>query len=61
MDGEYCRIITRDKKVYTGTILSNSPSVHVYQDASTQPRDLNNMEIRIDEEVKQKKMLKNLV
>ena len=60
LDGEYCRIITRDKKIYTGTILSNSPSVHVYQDASTLPRDLNNMEIRIDEEVKTKEDVEKL-
>lgn len=60
LDGEYCKIITRDKKVYTGTILSNSPSVHVYPDASTLPRDLNNMEIRIDEEVKNAEDAKKL-
>ena len=60
LDGEYCRIITRDKTVYTGTILSNSPSVHVYQDASTLPRDLNNMEIRIDEEVKTREDVEKL-
>ena len=35
LDGEYCRIITRDGKVYTGTILSTSPAVHVFKDAST--------------------------
>ena len=34
-DGEYCKIHTRDGKTYTGTILSTSPSVHVYKDAKT--------------------------
>ena len=29
LDGEYCKIYTRKGKVYTGTILSNSPSSHV--------------------------------
>ena len=29
LDGEYCRIYTRGGKVYTGTILSLSPAVHV--------------------------------
>ncbi len=53
-DGEYCYIITRDNKVYTGTFLSNSPAVHVYSDARTLPRDSDNMHIRIDEVVKSK-------
>jgi len=51
LDGEYCKIYTRDNRVYTGTILSTSPSVHVYKDASTKTRDESNMEVRIDEEV----------
>ncbi|MFR5600303.1 MAG: aminopeptidase, partial [Holdemania filiformis] len=32
LDGEYCRIITRQGKVYTGTILSTAPAVHVYKE-----------------------------
>lgn len=54
LDGEYCRIITRDKKVYTGTILSLSPSAHVYDDAKKRERDCESMYIRIDENVKNK-------
>lgn len=54
LDGEYCQILTRDNKKYSGTILSNSPSVHVYPDASSKSRDLNNMIIRIDEVVNNK-------
>ena len=30
LDGEYCRIHTREGKVYTGTILSLSPAIHVF-------------------------------
>ncbi len=52
LDGEYCRIITRDKKVYTGTILSNSPAAHVYEDASSAARKCETMHVRIDEVVK---------
>lgn len=52
LDGEYCRIITRDGRRYTGTILSQSPAVHVYKDASTLPRSEETMEVRIDEIVK---------
>ncbi len=54
LDGEYCRIITRDQKVYTGTILSTSPATHVYPDAKSKPRDCDNMVVRIDEVVKSK-------
>lgn len=60
LDGEYCRIITRDQKVYTGTILSNSASAHVYKDASSSPRDLDHMEVRIDEVVKNAEDVKKL-
>lgn len=52
LDGEYCRIITRDKNVYTGTILSNSPAAHVFEDASSAPRKCETMHVRIDEVVK---------
>lgn len=55
LDGEYCRIYTRDGKMYTGTILSTSPAAHVFKDASSKPRDIDNMEVRIDEVVKTKK------
>ena len=54
LDGEYCRIITRDQKVYTGTILSNSPAAHVYSDAKNAERTCDKMHIRIDEMVKSK-------
>lgn len=53
-DGEYCRVITREGKVYTGTILSNSPSVHVYPDARSSARECEHMEVRLDEVVKSK-------
>ena len=52
LDGEYCKVITRDSKIYTGTILSSSPAVHVYPDASSKIRDIDNIEVRLDEEVK---------
>ena len=54
LDGEYCRIYTRDGKVYTGTILSLSPAVHVHDDAATRPREEKEMAVRIDEKVKSK-------
>ena len=54
LDGEYCRIYTREGKVYTGTILSLSPAAHVFDDAATRPRDEKNLAVRIDEKVKSK-------
>lgn len=50
-DGEYCRIYADGGKVYTGTFLSDSPSCHVYKDASTKERNEDTMYVRIDEEV----------
>lgn len=60
LDGEYCIIRTREGKVYGGTFLSSSPAAHVYEDSSSKRRDADNMEIRIDEEVKSKKDVENL-
>lgn len=54
LDGEYCKIITRDEKVYTGTIISDSPAIHVHPNATTETRDEDHMHIRIDEIVKSK-------
>ena len=49
LDGEYCRIYTRDGQCYSGTILSTSPAAHIYKDASTKKREIDEMEVRIDE------------
>lgn len=60
LDGAYCDVITRDNKTYTGTILSTSTSIHVYKDASTKPRDIDNLRVIIDENVKTKEDVLNL-
>ncbi len=60
LDGEYCRIFTRDGKVYKGTILSTSAATHVYPDANTKSRDIDNLEVRIDELVHSKEDVKKL-
>ena len=52
LDGEYCKIYTRDGRVYTGTILSLSPAAHVFEDAKDRPRNEETMAVRIDEKVK---------
>ncbi len=54
LDGEYCRIHTRNHQVYTGTILSKSPAAHVYPDANTKDRSIEQLEVRIDESVSSK-------
>lgn len=54
LNGEYCKIITRDDVVYTGTILSKAPAAHVYDNANTLPSNFDNLEVRIDEVVKNK-------
>lgn len=60
LDGEYCDIITRDDKVYTGTILSKSPSIHVFKDAATKERDIDNLVVRLDERVSSKEDVSEL-
>lgn len=59
LDGEYCKIQTRFGKTYTGTILCNSASSHVYEDSSKQRKE-DNMIIRIDERVESRKDVSNL-
>ena len=54
LDGEYCKIQTRFNQTYTGTILSNSASSHVYEDSDKQRKE-NNVVVRIDEKVNSKK------
>ena len=60
LDGEYCRIITRKGQVYTETILSTAPAVHVYKEASSQERTEETMEVRIDELVRNEEDVRRL-
>ncbi|QEY35707.1 M42 family metallopeptidase [Caproiciproducens galactitolivorans] len=52
---ENCRIRTRSGKVFEGTLQMNDPSVHVNDEYSKQNRTFADMEIVIDEDVKEKK------
>jgi putative aminopeptidase FrvX len=54
VEGSYCKIHTRDQRVYTGTILIKSSSVHSYDDARTMERTDRNMLVRIDEIIESK-------
>ncbi|MBU1020362.1 MAG: M42 family metallopeptidase [Firmicutes bacterium] len=54
LDGEYCTIMGRDGRSYTGTFLSTSPAAHVYKDAKSKERSPENMYVRLDEVIKTK-------
>lgn len=60
LDSEYCKVRTRDGKIYTGTFLSTSPSSHVYEDAQSKSREPKNMEVRLDEVVRSKEDVEKL-
>ena len=60
LDGEYCKVYTRDNKVYSGTIISISPATHVFPDANSKSRSVDNLEVRLDEKVKNANDVKNL-
>jgi Cellulase M and related proteins len=52
---ENCRIRTRSGKLFEGTLQMNDPSLHVNGEYSKQERTFDDMEIVIDEDVKEKK------
>jgi len=54
-EGGHCRIYTLDDRIYTGTLLLDNPSVHTNPVEKTAKRTLDNMHIRIDEIVEEKK------
>ena len=51
LDGEYCTVLTREGRRYTGTILSQAPAAHVFPEAASMARDESHMEVRLDEKV----------
>ena len=60
LDGEYCTILTREGKKYSGTFLSVFPASHVFKESSTAERTPEKMYVRIDEIVHSAKDVKNL-
>lgn len=48
---ENCNVHTVEGKVYSGTIYTTKPSVHVHSDVRTQERSIENMEVVLDEKV----------
>jgi len=59
-DGEYCQIITRDGKSYSGTFLCKAQAVHVHKGANTMERNTDTMVVRLDEMVHSKDDVRNL-
>ncbi|WOV86289.1 M42 family metallopeptidase [Sporosarcina oncorhynchi] len=55
VEGEYCQIHTASGKDIRGTILMHQTTVHVYRNAGTAERNADNIEVRIDEKVKNAK------
>lgn len=59
-EGEYCRIYTLDDQIYTGTLLLKNPSVHVNKDVKSATRSIDNVHIRLDEKVSERKDVEEL-
>ncbi len=59
INGEYCKIYTRDNNVYSGTILNKDRAVHVHKKASDKVI-LENLIVRLDEKVTNEEDLKTL-
>ncbi|MDR3259048.1 MAG: M42 family metallopeptidase [Fusobacteriaceae bacterium] len=61
LEGENLKVITNDNKEYDGTLIPTKASVHIYpiKDIET-PRSSENMEVRLDEDVKTKKETEDL-
>jgi putative aminopeptidase FrvX len=60
IEGEYCLIETASGKTISGTILMHQQSVHVYKDAGKAERNIDNIEVRLDEKVHSAKEVRAL-
>ncbi|WP_396266108.1 M42 family metallopeptidase [Halobacillus salinarum] len=60
IEGEYCEIHTASDGTYTGTILMQQSSVHVYKESGEKKRDSINMVVRLDEMVHSKQDVQKL-
>ena len=61
VEGEYVNIENNDGKLYSGTILTTKASSHVHgEETKTIERNMDNMEIRLDEKVSSKEDVENL-
>lgn len=51
VEGEYCYVHTASGKKVRGTILMHQTTVHVYKNAGSAERNVDNIEVRLDEKV----------
>lgn len=54
VENENCFIETSENNTYSGTLLTTKPSVHIHSDARTIERNIDNMEIVLDEKISTK-------
>lgn len=59
-EGENCRVITRKNGIYDGTYLLKNPSIHVNGEFNKTDRSFDNMEVVLDEDVKNAEDVKAL-
>lgn len=59
-EGENCRVITRKNGTYEGTFLLKNPSIHVNGEFNKTDRSFDNMELVLDEDVKNAEDVKKL-
>lgn len=59
-EGENCRVITRKNGIYEGTFLLKNPSIHVNGEFNKTDRSFSNMEVVLDEDVKNAEGVKAL-
>lgn len=60
LDGEYCKVLTRDGQLYSGTVVYKSPSLHVNRNAASEVKTVENLEVRLDEKVHSKQDVQKL-
>ena len=60
-DGEYCQVLTRDGKSYSGTFLCKAQATHVHKGANTMERNTETMIVRLDEVVHCKEDVEKLI
>lgn len=59
-DGEYCQVITREGKTYSGTFLCKAQAAHVHKGSGNMERNTDTMIVRLDEVVHTKEDVKKL-
>lgn len=59
LNGEYIKLYTRDNRIYEGTLVSNTPSIHVFDNAKAEVK-LQDLNVRLDYHYENKNDLINM-